>query len=107
MNVLSGRSHVQLNITIKYEEKEQEITFLDLAGSQKIGKVGVSPTVQKEVVSIGKALSCIHQVLTGMSKNKSHIPFRDSKLTYANLDRLINSSLIVMFNVSPASTHKE
>ena len=57
-------------------------TFVDLAGSERVKKSLSTGIRFDEAVSINSSLSALLGVITSLSsKNSSHIPFRDSKLT--------------------------
>ena len=57
---------------------------MDLAGSERLDRSGVGNDAQrlKETQNINKSLSCLADVFAALSAKSSHIPFRNSKLTY-------------------------
>lgn len=57
---------------------------MDLAGSERIDRSGVGNDAQRlrETQSINKSLSCLADVFSALSSKASHVPFRNSKLTY-------------------------
>ena len=60
-------------------------------------------TPLQEAQNINKSLSALGDVISGLGKRASHVPFRNSKLTYLLQDSLTNSSKMQMFvNCSPA-----
>jgi hypothetical protein len=65
----------------------------------------------KEAQSINKSLSALGNVMQALSKTKNttHVPFRDSKLTYLLQDSLSGGSKVLMVvNISPAAyNHSE
>lgn len=91
MNETSSRSHsfFQFEITSKEDvgheiiEKVGTITFIDLAGSEKVGETAgvVGREKKSEVLFINKSLSSLRDVLIALSTKESYIPFRNSKLT--------------------------
>jgi len=94
-NAVSSRSHsvFTLRIVMKHEATAQVrrgvLNLIDLAGSERIAKSGVNGSAEaggsdkllKETQHINKSLSALSTVIVAMRGNKSHIPFRDSKLT--------------------------
>lgn len=58
--------------------------LVDLAGSERLDRSGVGGDAQRlrETQSINKSLSCLADVFSALSAKSSHVPFRNSKLTY-------------------------
>ena len=71
--------------------------LIDLAGSEKINKAGVTGEALEETKKINFSLSCLGNVINALvtRKKNDHIPFRDSKLT-----RLLKDSLTGRFKTS-------
>ena len=95
MNEHSSRSHSIFLINVKQENLENQkklngkLYLVDLAGSEKIGKTGVEGMGLEEAKNINKSLSALGNVIAALADgNKSHIPYRDSKLT-----RILQESL--------------
>eukprot|EP00736_Rhodelphis_marinus_P012167 Rmarinus@m.14411 len=95
MNDRSSRSHSLLQISIQQKLHDGatmsgRMNLVDLAGSEKVAKTGARGQTLIEAKKINQSLSalgkCIH-LLSNQSK-KSHIPFRDSKLTKILQDSL-------------------
>lgn len=89
MNEKSSRSHSIFLLTI-YQKNTQtdaakmgKLYLCDLAGSEKVGKTNASGQTLEEAKMINKSLSALGNVINALteSKNGSHIPYRDSKLT--------------------------
>ena len=122
MNSVSSRSHAVLQLRVEWPSMTGKLSLIDLAGSERASKTGVmakGKSLQQggthnnskrlnEGANINKSLlalaNCIN-ALTGEADGKrSHIPYRDSKLT-----RLLKDSLgggcrtLMIANVSPAS----
>ncbi|XP_057708940.1 kinesin heavy chain-like isoform X1 [Corythoichthys intestinalis] len=95
MNEHSSRSHSIFLINIKQENVETEtklsgkLYLVDLAGSEKVSKTGAEGAVLDEAKNINKSLSALGNVIAALSEGtKSHVPYRDSKMT-----RILQDSL--------------
>lgn len=93
------------------EEISSKFHFVDLAGSERIKKTGATGQLLKEGISINKGLLCLGQVISALTedkKEKSFIPYRDSKLTRILQDSLGGNSRTTMIAcVSPAESNYE
>ncbi len=111
MNEHSSRSHSVFLINVKQENLENQkklsgkLYLVDLAGSEKVGKTGAEGTVLDEAKNINKSLSALGNVIAALADgNKSHIPYRDSKLTRILQESLGgNAKTTVVICASPAS----
>ena len=76
---------------------QSKLCLIDLAGSEKVNKAGVSGDTLEETKKINFSLSCLGNVINALvtRKKSDHIPFRDSKLT-----RLLKDSLTGKFMTS-------
>lgn len=110
MNEVSSRSHsvFMLHLHGTNEESgtavEGALNLCDLAGSERLDRSGAGNDVKrlKETQSINKSLSCLGDVFTALSNGASHVPFRNSKLTYLLQDCLSGDGKALMFvNLSP------
>ncbi|KAL2081174.1 hypothetical protein ACEWY4_023027 [Coilia grayii] len=95
MNEHSSRSHSIFQINIKQENVETEkklsgkLYLVDLAGSEKVSKTGAEGSVLDEAKNINKSLSALGNVIAALAEgNKTHVPYRDSKMT-----RILQDSL--------------
>ena len=111
-NTESSRSHMVLTINVVGINKIAQMTYvgkihlIDLAGSERIAKSGVTGQGLKEAQNINKSLSSLGDVMNGLSKKSKHIPYRNSTLTHMLQDSLGGHSKTLMFvNMSPAAIH--
>uniref|UniRef100_A0A8C1KG78 Kinesin-like protein n=1 Tax=Cyprinus carpio TaxID=7962 RepID=A0A8C1KG78_CYPCA len=97
MNEHSSRSHSIFLINIKQENVETEkklsgkLYLVDLAGSEKVSKTGAEGSVLDEAKNINKSLSALGNVISALAEgtvSKTHVPYRDSKMT-----RILQDSL--------------
>lgn len=95
MNEHSSRSHSIFLIQVKQENVETQkklsgkLYLVDLAGSEKVSKTGAEGTVLDEAKNINRSLSALGNVISALAEGKkSHIPYRDSKMT-----RILQESL--------------
>mmetsp|Transcript_26711 Transcript_26711/g.83676 ORF Transcript_26711/g.83676 Transcript_26711/m.83676 type:complete len:706 (+) Transcript_26711:541-2658(+) len=110
MNEHSSRSHLMLSVYVEStnlltgEAYRGKLHLVDLAGSERINKSGATGQALKEAQNINKSLSALGDVIAALaSRNKGHVPFRNSKLTFLLQDSLGGNSKVMMFvNISPA-----
>jgi kinesin family protein C1 len=115
LNDRSSRSHsvFTLHITGTNKGTGEETTgilnLIDLAGSERLSMSGAVGDRLKETQAINKSLSCLSKVIQSLASKKkegTHIPYRDSKLTYLLRNSLGGNCKTLMFvNVSPLSDH--
>lgn len=111
MNEHSSRSHSVFLINVKQENMENQkklsgkLYLVDLAGSEKVSKTGAEGTVLDEAKNINKSLSALGNVISALADgNKTHIPYRDSKLTRILQESLGgNARTTIVICCSPAS----
>jgi len=111
MNEHSSRSHSVFLIQVKQENYVTQkkllgkLYMVDLAGSEKVGKTGAEGVVLDEAKNINKSLSALGNVISALADgNKSHIPYRDSKLTRILQESLGgNARTTIVICCSPAS----
>eukprot|EP00040_Diaphanoeca_grandis_P042545 m.265259 g.265259 ORF g.265259 m.265259 type:complete len:985 (+) comp60945_c0_seq1:182-3136(+) len=110
MNKVSNRAHRIFIITVKYmvsdgTEETATLTFVDLAGSEDIGRSGAKGETAKEACHINKSLLSLGRVIDALASNEKHIPYRDSKLTQFLSEALGGMCKTTFIScVSPAST---
>jgi hypothetical protein len=111
MNATSSRSHAAYLIHVErrdgsasgrgegskraasHDQKEKTflaatLTMVDLAGSERVKKSGVQYQALEESKAINLSLSALGNCVASLAQNRSHVPYRDSKLT-----RLLSQSL--------------
>jgi len=108
-NEHSSRSHFvfRLNIEGTNEALGQSVNgvlnLVDLAGSERLSKSQATGDRLKETQSINKSLSALGDVIMAINNGDSHIPYRNSKLTWLLQPCLGNQSKALMFvNVAPS-----
>lgn len=69
---------------------------MDLAGSERIGKSGAEGSRLREAQCINKSLSALGDVINALRSKHSHVPFRNSRLTYLLQDSLSGDSKTLM-----------
>jgi len=88
MNERSSRSHSVFTLHLRASNASQGVTLkgalnlVDLAGSERLDRSGATGDRLKETVAINKSLSALTDVFVAIGNKQSHIPFRNSKLTY-------------------------
>jgi len=112
MNSQSSRSHSVFMLHLNgYNEESGAIVngalnLCDLAGSERLDRSGAGADAQrlKETQSINKSLSCLGDVFNALATGASHVPYRNSKLTYLLQDCLSGDGKALMFvNLSPTT----
>jgi kinesin family protein C1 len=108
MNERSSRSHSVFCLHLKASNKEQGIilkgalNLVDLAGSERLDRSGAQGERMRETVAINKSLSSLTDVFVAIGNKQSHIPFRNSKLTYLLQPALSgDGKTLMMVNLSP------
>ncbi|CAM9368506.1 unnamed protein product [Phaeothamnion confervicola] len=108
MNEHSSRSHMMVGVSVTGRnrhngtELRSRLGLIDLAGSERVGKTDATGDRLKEAQNINRSLSALGDVIAALaSKNKAHVPFRNSKLTFLLQDALSGTSKarakVVMF----------
>jgi kinesin family protein C1 len=112
MNAQSSRSHSVFMLHLNgYNDDTGAIVngtlnLCDLAGSERLDRSGAGADAVrlKETQSINKSLSCLGDVFNSLATGASHVPYRNSKLTYLLQDCLSGDGKALMFvNLSPTT----
>ena len=125
-NQTSSRSHAILQIIVSFKEKEYEndnkkninnnlnnktkygkLSLIDLAGSERASvtknkgmRLIEGANINKSLLTLGNCINALCEY--NLKGTKSHIPYRDSKLTRLLKDSLGGNSRTVMIaNISP------
>ncbi|KAG1689594.1 hypothetical protein DVH05_002103 [Phytophthora capsici] len=116
-NEKSSRSHALLQLSIEVESRGLEsattiirrakLNLVDLAGSEKWDTDVVAGSDRsKELTSINQSLSALGNVISALvNPKRTHIPYRDSKLTRLLQDSLGgNTRTVVIATISPSAS---
>ena len=109
-NADSSRSHLLLFIRLQQhnqltdESTTSKIVLIDLAGSERIKQTNAAGQRLKEAQSINKSLSSLGDVINSLRNKASHIPYRNSKLTYILSDCLTqHNKTLMLCNISSSN----
>ena len=86
--------------------KVGKLNLVDLAGSERVRVTGATGKRLEESKKINQSLSCLGNVIAALTdqKPRSHIPYRDSKLTRILEDSLGgNCKTTMMAMISPSA----
>ena len=114
LNDVSSRSHAVFMLTVeqlistktgKQITKIGKLNLVDLAGSERTRITGATGKQLQESIKINKSLSALGNVINALTdtKERKHIPYRDSKLTRLLEDSLGgNCKTTMIATISPA-----
>uniref|UniRef100_A0A8C8ZMI8 Kinesin-like protein n=1 Tax=Prolemur simus TaxID=1328070 RepID=A0A8C8ZMI8_PROSS len=115
-NAASSRSHAIFQIFVKQQDRVPGLTqaiqvakmsLIDLAGSERASSTGAKGERLREGANINRSLLALINVLNALADakgRKTHVPYRDSKLTRLLKDSLGGNCRTVMIAaVSPSS----
>ncbi|XP_057176336.1 uncharacterized protein si:dkey-96l17.6 isoform X1 [Triplophysa rosa] len=112
MNVESSRSHLIIGVMIESSSLTNgsvsygKLSLVDLAGSERAAKTGAKDDQLKEANSINKSLSALGDVISALSMEQPHVPYRNNKLTQLMQDSLGGNAKTLMFlNISPSDSN--
>ncbi|XP_051579953.1 kinesin-like protein KIF18A [Myxocyprinus asiaticus] len=116
MNATSSRSHAVFQIYLRQQDKTASLnpnvrvakmSLIDLAGSERASATNAKGARLREGANINRSLLALGNVINTLANpkcKKTHIPYRDSKLTRLLKDSLGGNCRTVMIaNVSPSS----
>lgn len=108
MNSESSRSHLLLMFQTEHvahntgARSRGKLTLVDLAGSERVKKSGAEGKLLDEAKAINASLSALGDVVSALTKNEKHIPYRNHRLTQLMSDSLGGQAKTLMIvNVSP------
>jgi len=109
VNEHSSRSHLVLSCTVTGSNSitgtktTGKLNLIDLAGSERLKNTGATGQRLKEAQCINKSLSALGDVINSLGGAKTHVPYRNSKLTFLLQDSLRSNAKVLMFvNINPA-----
>ena len=118
MNPESSRGHSALVVRISSKPADEDdcgarmsskVTFIDLAGYERFSKTGISnanPIQKDEAKTINASLLALGHVVTSLSNNDKHIPWRNAKLTRLLQDSIGGRSRTsIILTCGPSSEH--
>ena len=127
LNEQSSRSHAVFTLVVEQSQTRQQgeaapvsgaeqqeyrvlsakLNLVDLAGSERVRDSGATGSRLKETQHINLSLSALGNVISALSSGdgvRSHVPYRDAKLTRLLADSLGgNCKTTVIANLSPAT----
>ncbi|XP_044284307.1 kinesin-like protein KIF25 [Varanus komodoensis] len=90
----------------KVKQMRTKLQLVDLAGSECVGMSGVTGSVLRETSFINRSLSALADVLGAISEQRSHVPYRNSKLTHLLQDSIGgDAKLLLVLCVSPSQKY--
>ena len=86
-NAESSRSHLIFTLNFNLSnasgvQRKSRLSICDLAGSERLSKSESLGAARREAQHINKSLSSLSNVIEKLQQKNSHIPYRESKLTY-------------------------
>ncbi|XP_072906373.1 kinesin-like protein KIF25 [Hemitrygon akajei] len=103
-SIAAKQSNTEASVFSKH--LKSKLQLVDLAGSECIGMSGVTGSALRETSFINRSLSALADVFGALAEQRSHIPYRNSKLTHLLQDSLGgDAKLLVMVCVSPGQKY--
>ncbi|KAK4873339.1 hypothetical protein RN001_015368 [Aquatica leii] len=100
LNANSSRSHAIFtmfcNVKNENVKTEAKLNLVDLAGSESVRKTGTEGSQFQEGVNINMGLYNIRRVISALSANMSHVPYRESMITTILQDSLSRTNFVTL-----------
>uniref|UniRef100_A0A2K6FRL0 Kinesin-like protein n=1 Tax=Propithecus coquereli TaxID=379532 RepID=A0A2K6FRL0_PROCO len=88
------------------EKVSAKLQLVDLAGSECAGVSGATGPALRETSWINRSLAALADVLGALSEHRSHVPYRNSKLTHLLQDSIGgDAKFLVILCISPSQKH--
>lgn len=101
-----------MQLSLQQQPQQQQpvirtkLQLVDLAGSECVGMSGVKGAALREASFINKSLSALADVLGALAEHRTHVPYRNSRLTHFLQDSIGgDAKLLVLLCVSPAQRY--
>lgn len=125
MNNTSSRSHTIFTLNVCKAQRvgtvtvgaetegptialEGRLVLCDLAGSERVSKTHAEGKTLDEATHINRSLLTLGKVVTALTDNAQHAPFRESKLTrILQYSLLGNGNTSIIVNISPSDENTE
>eukprot|EP00795_Rhopilema_esculentum_P017163 gene17163-8705_t len=102
----TSSSDMSLKSSVTSLTVKTKLQLVDLAGSECVGMSGVTGAALRETSEINKSLSALADVLQALAEHRSHVPYRNTKLTHLLQDTIGgDAKLLVMLCVSPVKRY--
>ncbi|NXX43448.1 KIF25 protein, partial [Tricholaema leucomelas] len=99
-------SPAHFEATEKTKQVKTSLQLVDLAGSECVGMSGVTGAALRETSFINRSLSALADVLGAIAEQRTHVPYRNSKLTHLLQDSIGgDAKLLVMLCISPGQKY--
>lgn len=83
-----------------------KLQLVDLAGSECVGMSGVKGQALRETANINKSLSALADVLGALAEHRTHVPYRNTRLTHLLQDSIGgDAKLLILLCVAPAQRY--
>ncbi|KNC53487.1 uncharacterized protein AMSG_01201 [Thecamonas trahens ATCC 50062] len=116
LNKASSRSHTIFTLHVesrsRVESTEKVLTsklnLVDLAGSERVKKTDSTGVTLQEAKYINQSLTFLEQVVVALGDRRSHIPYRQTKLTNVLKDSIGgNCKTLMIANIWPEASQLE